>query len=78
MSDLEKLPPAPKGTYRHYKGGTYDLIDVVRDSETLAPMVLYKPLYNESGMWVRPYEMFFGQVEVHGKLVRRFAPVQTT
>jgi hypothetical protein len=43
--DLPALPPAPPGRYRHYKGGEYRLLGVVRHSETLEPLVLYRPLY---------------------------------
>ncbi len=49
---------------------------VVRHSESLEPMVLYRPLYNESGMWVRPHAMFLGQVEHDGQLQPRFALVE--
>ena len=73
--DLPDLPDTPLGRYRHYKGGEYDVIGVARDSETLAPLVVYRPRYNASGLWVRPHAMFFGDVEIDGQRVRRFAPV---
>lgn len=73
--DLPVLPLAPKGRYRHYKGGEYELLAVVRHSETLEPLVLYRPLYGHSGDWVRPYAMFFSDVEVNGQRVPRFARV---
>lgn len=76
MSDLPSLPPANPGRYRHYKGNDYEVIGVVRHSETLEPMVLYRPLYNDSGLWVRPYAMFFEEVEVNGQRQPRFAPVR--
>ena len=72
MNDLTPLPSLATGRYRHYKGGEYEVLGVVRHSETLAPMVLYKPLYNDSGLWVRPYEMFVGEVTVDGLDCRRF------
>lgn len=75
MSDLPALPPAPTGRYRHYKGGEYEVIGVVRHSESLEPMVIYRPLYNESGLWVRPHAMFFEQIEFEGKVQPRFAPM---
>jgi hypothetical protein len=74
-SDLPPLPPTPAGRYRHYKGGEYEVLGVVRDSENLAPMVLYRPLSNSRGDWVRPHAMFFGQVEVDGVMQARFARV---
>lgn len=73
MNDLPPLPEALPGRYRHYKGGEYEVVGVVRHSETLEPLVLYKPLYNASGLWVRPYAMFFGTVEVDGRAEPRFA-----
>ncbi|MCE4557330.1 DUF1653 domain-containing protein [Roseateles cellulosilyticus] len=71
-ADLPTLPPLAPGHYRHYKGGDYDVIAVARHSETLEPVVVYRPLYNDSGWWVRPYEMFTGTVVVHGVQRQRF------
>lgn len=76
MSDLSPLPTLPLGHYRHFKGGNYEVIGVVRHSETLAPMVLYRPLDSEVGLWVRPYEMFVARAEVEGQWRARFAPVE--
>lgn len=70
---LPPLPEAPAGRYRHYKGGEYEVRGVVRHSETLEALVLYAPLYNDSGLWVRPYDMFFGTVEIDGVTRPRFA-----
>ncbi len=72
---LPPLPEAPAGRYRHYKGGEYEVRGVVRHSETLEPLVLYAPLYNDSGLWVRPYAMFFGTVEIDGRALPRFARI---
>jgi hypothetical protein len=74
-SDLPPLPPTPPGRYRHYKGGEYEVIGVARHSETQEPLVVYRPLYNESGWWVRPHAMFFEQIEVDGKVRPRFARI---
>lgn len=73
--DLPPLPDTPTGRFRHYKGGEYEVIGVARHSETLAPLVVYRPLYGAGGLWVRPHAMFFETVEVDGQPVRRFAPV---
>jgi len=73
--DLPPLPAVPAGRYRHYKGGQYELIGVVRHSETLEPLALYRPLYGEGALWVRPWAMFFDTVTVDGVAQRRFAPV---
>lgn len=77
MSDLAPLPDTPTGRYRHYKGGEYEVIGVARHSETLEPLVVYRPLYEERGWWVRPHAMFFGSVEVDGVQRPRFARIDT-
>jgi hypothetical protein len=74
MTDLTPLPQAKLGHYRHYKGGEYELVGIARHSETLEPMVVYRPLYNQTGLWVRPYAMFFELIELDGRLQPRFAP----
>ena len=71
-SDLPDLPATPLGHYRHYKGGEYEVIGVARHSETNEPLVVYRPLYNDSGWWVRPHAMFFGTLTVGGTSVPRF------
>ena len=76
MDDLNPLPALTAGLYRHYKGGEYEVLGVVRHSETLEPLVLYRPLYNDSGLWVRPYTMFTEQVAIKGQNRPRFALVQ--
>ena len=73
--DLLPLPTLPLGLYRHYKGGEYEVIGVARHSESLEPMVVYRPLYNDTGWWVRPFEMFVGTVEIDGVVRRRFEPM---
>ena len=78
MSDLPPLPAAPAGRYRHYKGNEYELVGVVRHSETLEPLVLYRPLYGEGALWVRPYAMFFENVSINGVVQPRFARVDCT
>lgn len=73
MTDLPALPSTPLGRYRHYKGGEYEVVAVARHSETLEPLVVYRPLARDSGWWVRPHAMFFGQVEVEGLWQPRFS-----
>lgn len=70
--DLTPLPDTPLGRYRHYKGKEYEVIGVVRHSETHEPLVLYKPLYNATGLWVRPHAMFFESVTIEGVTQPRF------
>ena len=72
MSELPPLPAVTPGRYRHYKGGEYELLGVVRHSETQEPLVLYRPLYNESGLWVRPHAMLFETVNIDGQVKPRF------
>lgn len=74
-SDLPPLPDTPTGQYRHYKGGEYAVLGAVRHSETLEPLVLYRALYGERGLWVRPHALFFSTVTVAGVTQARFARV---
>jgi len=74
----ESLPPlieTPPGRYRHYKGMLYEVLGTVRHSETLEPMTLYRALYGEHGLWVRPAAMFNESVTIDGVHQPRFAPV---
>ena len=70
--DLPAFIHTPPGLYRHYKGGLYEVIDTVRHSETLEPMTLYRALYGQRGLWVRPAAMFLENVWVDGKMQPRF------
>ena len=64
------------GKYRHYKGNEYEVLGMALHSETLEEMVVYKALYGEYGIWVRPASMWEEEVEVENKRVLRFAPVE--
>ena len=74
-SPLPALPDTPLGRYRHYKGGEYEVVGVARHSETLEPLVVYRPLYNATGWWVRPHAMFFETITIDGVARPRFEPV---
>ncbi len=63
--------------YEHYKGMRYQFLAVARHSETLEEMVVYKALYGDYGIWVRPLEMFVETVTVDGEIVPRFKPAGT-
>ena len=63
-----------KGFYRHFKGKRYELIDFAKHSETLETMVVYRALYGERGLWVRPLSMWSEQVERDGAVYTRFLP----
>ena len=62
--------------FRHFKGGRYRLEGVAKDSETLEEMVVYRALYGEGGLWVRPAKMFFETIEHDGKTMKRFEVVE--
>ncbi len=71
---VDPLTPAfSPGLYKHYKGNLYELVDVVHHSETREALVLYRALYGAHGLWVRPYDMFFEEVEIDGIRQPRFA-----
>ncbi|MBN9370542.1 DUF1653 domain-containing protein [Hydrogenophaga sp. YM1] len=78
--DLPPLTPTPPGLYRHYKGGWYEVIDTVRCSETLQPLVLYRALYGAGlkggGLWVRPSAMFNETAVFEGREQKRFRRVR--
>lgn len=61
------------GRYRHYKGNYYEVIGTARHSETEEPYVVYRPLYGEGGLWIRPEAMFEENVTVEGREVPRFS-----
>ena len=61
-----------KGRYRHFKGNEYELLYIAKDSETLEDMVVYKALYGEGGIWVRPLKMWNETVVRDGKEYKRF------
>ena len=78
MAHPEPLPPLPRiapGRYRHYKGNFYQVLDIARHSETLEALVVYRPLYGEGALWVRPAAMFTEMVVVDGVEQPRFARV---
>ncbi len=60
------------GRYRHFKGKEYEVIGVAKHSETLEETVVYRQLYGEHGLWVRPASMWEETVERDGKTYRRF------
>ncbi len=65
---MELLP----GKYRHFKGKEYELIGIAKHSETLEPMVVYRALYGEGGLWVRPLEMWSEHIDRDGYQGQRF------
>ncbi|MDK4679727.1 DUF1653 domain-containing protein [Kingella negevensis] len=63
----------PRGIYRHYKGNRYEVLHTAKHSETEEDLVVYRALYGDYGVWVRPLSMFTEMVEVNGETVARFA-----
>ena len=63
------------GKYRHFKGNEYEVIGTALHSETGEKLVVYKALYNDGGLWVRPYDMFKEIIEKDGKKIQRFTPI---
>lgn len=61
--------------YRHFKGNLYEVIAIATHSETLEKMVVYRALYGDGGIWVRPLEMFEETIERDGKKFKRFQPL---
>ncbi len=84
-SDIEKIEFLPTykealaaiqpGRYRHFKGNEYEVITIARHSETEEPMVVYRALYGEGGVWVRPASMWNETVERDGKTYKRFEKI---
>lgn len=65
-------PSIPLGVYRHFKGNLYEAIAVAKHSETLEDMVVYRALYGEGGVWVRPLSLWTEQVSRNGETFPRF------
>lgn len=66
---MESIKP---GRYRHFKGKEYEVLGVARHSETEEELVVYRALYGDFGLWVRPVSMWIEAVERDGKTFRRF------
>ena len=68
----EAVDAIPPGRYRHFKGREYEVIGIARHSETEEPMVVYRPLYGDGGLWTRPAGMWNETVERDGRTCKRF------
>ena len=76
MNYEEAVAAIQPGRYRHFKGNEYEVIAVARHSETEEPMVVYRALYGEGGIWVRPAAMWNEVIERDGKRFRRFERIE--
>ena len=64
------------GRYRHFKGNEYQVLGIARHSETLEELVVYRALYGDGGLWVRPASMWTETVERDGKVQPRFVRIE--
>jgi len=76
MSSLDSRTQ-PLGKYRHYKGAEYEVLGTAYHSETEELLVLYRPLYGEGKLWVRPYDMFNETVDAAGQNTKRFQLIES-
>jgi len=76
MKETEAANDLAGREFVHFKGKRYRLECFAKDSETLEEMVVYRALYSEGDLWVRPAKIFFGTVERDGKTMRRFELVR--
>ena len=65
-----------QGKYLHFKGKEYEVIGMETHSESLEPMVVYRQLYGDGSLWVRPAAMWNETIERNGKLYKRFTPAE--
>lgn len=72
MTYEEAVKTIEPGKYRHFKGNEYEVISIARHSETMEPMVVYRALYGDHGVWVRPANMWNETIERDGKTYKRF------
>ncbi len=72
MKEERTIEPIKPGRYRHFKGNEYEVLGTAKHSETLEEMVVYRALYGERGLWVRPAAMWNETVERDGATYRRF------
>ena len=76
MKEEDESMDIEKGIYKHYKGDLYEVLMTAQHSETEEWMVVYKALYGEKGIWVRPYDMFLEKVKIEGIWVPRFEKIE--
>jgi len=67
-----------KGIYKHFKGNLYEVLVIARHSESLEEYVVYKALYGDQGIWIRPLSMFKESISRDGKTIQRFEFVEAT
>ena len=75
MTFKEAVQAIQPGRYRHFKGNEYEVVGVASHSETEEPIAVYRALYGEGGLWVRPEDMWNETVERDGKRYMRFEKI---
>jgi len=73
---MKNMTEFRKGRYRHFKGKEYEVIDIARHSETMEEHVVYRALYGDFGLWIRPANMFFETIVRDGKSMARFSYIE--
>ena len=76
MTYEEALETIRPGKYRHFKGNEYEVTGIARHSETGEPMVVYRALYGDRGLWVRPADMWNETVTRDGEIFQRFTRME--
>ena len=76
MTYEEVVQSIPCGRYRHFKGNEYEVIGIARHSETEEPMVVYRALYGDGGLWIRPASMWNETITRDGITYKRFEKIQ--
>ena len=78
MTYEEAVAAIEPGRYRHFKGNEYEVIGIARHSETCEPMVIYRALYGDGGLWCRPASMWNETVDREGKTYKRFEKIDSS
>ena len=76
LAPIPEDQTAAPGLYEHYKGMRYEVLGTARHSETLAPMTVYRALYGDQGLWVRPSAMFLEAINIDGVGRKRFQSIE--
>lgn len=75
MTYEEAVSIIQPGRYRHFKGNEYEVLGIARHSETEEPVVVYRALYGERGLWTRPADMWNETISIGEKTVKRFEKI---
>lgn len=76
MTPQEYREAIPRGLYRHFKGNLYEVLEIAVHSETRETLVVYRALYSDCGVWVRPADMWLETVARDGEIRPRFTLIK--